>query len=110
MKIGKELAKGSTGLLVLSVISEQEMYGYQIIQVISARSESVFNLNEGTLYPILHALEKEGCLSSYRAMSESGRERKYYRITPQGELWLKVHKEEWRTFSRAVNKIVNGEL
>lgn len=109
MKISKELAKGSTGLLVLSVIAEQEMYGYQIIQVIAARSESVFNLNEGTLYPILHALEKEGCLTSYRAISESGRERKYYRITRQGELCLKAHKEEWKTFFHAVNKIINGE-
>ena len=109
MNIKRELSKGSSSLLVLSVLESKDMYGYQIIQVIAARSESVFNLNEGTLYPILHALEKEGCLTSYRAISESGRERKYYRITRQGELCLKAHKEEWKTFFHAVNKIINGE-
>lgn len=109
MKISKELAKGSTGLLVLSVLAEEEMYGYQIIQVIEKRSESVFKLNEGTLYPILHSLEKEGYLESYRAQSESGRERKYYKITPQGRLRLKVQLEEWEAFSDAVSSIVKGK-
>lgn len=109
MKISKELAKGSTGLLVLSVLSEEEMYGYQIIQVIAKRSEDVFRLNEGTLYPILHSLEKEGYLESYRAESETGRERKYYKITPQGEFKLKTQLEEWKTFSSAVQSIIKGE-
>lgn len=58
MKISKELAKGSTGLLVLSVISKTDMYGYQIIKTLEVMSENVFSLNEGTLYPILHSLEK----------------------------------------------------
>jgi len=109
MKISKELAKGSTGMLVLSVLAEEEMYGYRIIQVISARSEEVFCMNEGTLYPILHALEKEGMLESYMAESEVGRKRKYYRITPVGMMFLKEKKVEWRTFSAAVDKVI-GEV
>ena len=63
MKISKELIKGSTALLVLSVIAGKEMYGYQIIRELESLSEEVFSLNEGTLYPILHSLEKEGFLS-----------------------------------------------
>ena len=110
MKISKDLVKGSTGLLVLSVIAEQDMYGYQIIQVIESRSEEIFKLNEGTLYPILHALEKEGYTESYRATSESGRERKYYRITPSGALWLSVKKSEWKTFAEAVQRVINNEI
>ena len=80
MKISKELAKGSTGLLVLSVISKTDMYGYQIIKTLEVMSENVFSLNEGTLYPILHSLEKEGSLESYWCEAE-GRKRKYYKIT-----------------------------
>ena len=75
MKISKELAKGSTGLLVLSVISKTDMYGYQIIKTLEVMSENVFSLNEGTLYPILHSLEKEGSLKSYWCEAE-GRKRK----------------------------------
>ena len=85
MKISKELAKGSTGLLVLSVISKTDMYGYQIIKTLEVMSENVFSLNEGTLYPILHSLEKEGSLESYWCEAE-GRKRKYYKITRVAEL------------------------
>ena len=109
MRISKELAKGSTAMLVLSVLAEEEMYGYRIIQVIGARSEEVFSMNEGTLYPILHAMEKEGLLESYMSESEVGRKRKYYRITPVGMLFLKEKKMEWFTFSAAVNKVI-GEV
>ncbi len=65
MKINKELLKGTTGLVVLTVISEHDMYGYQITQTVRARSESALVLNEGTLYPILHSYEKNGYLESY---------------------------------------------
>ena len=58
MKLNKELVKGSTAMLVLSVLEKQDMYGYQIIKTVALLSDDVFSLNEGTLYPILHALEK----------------------------------------------------
>ena len=106
MKISKELAKGSTAMLVLSVLAEEEMYGYQIIQEIAARSEEVFSMNEGTLYPILHAMEKEGMLESYMAESEVGRKRRYYKITPGGLLYLKEKKAEWRLFAASVDKVI----
>ena len=103
MKISKELAKGSTGLLVLSVISKTDMYGYQIIKM----SENVFSLNEGTLYPILHSLEKEGSLESYWCEAE-GRKRKYYKITESGLAELADKKREWQSFSGAVSKVLGG--
>ena len=106
MKISKELLKGSTSIMVLKVISEGDCYGYQIIQKIAQRSGEVFRLNEGTLYPILHALEKEGLLQSYMAESEVGRKRKYYKITPGGLLFLKEKKAEWRAFTAAVDKVI----
>ena len=60
MKISKELAKGSTALLVLSVISKRDMYGYQITEELSLRSQNVFQMKSGTLYPLLHTLEQKG--------------------------------------------------
>jgi len=106
MKINKELTKGSTALLILSVLSEQEMYGYQMIGEINRRSNNVFSMKEGTLYPILHAMVAEGLLESYDAKSETGRDRKYYRITATGCLQLKVRREEWQVFTGAVNSVI----
>ncbi len=107
MKISKELAKGSTALLVLSVISKRDMYGYQIIKCIEMASEEVFTLNEGTLYPILHSLEAEKCLEAYWCEAE-GRKRKYYKITAKGLEELAGREQEWKTFSTAVGKVLGG--
>ncbi len=111
MKISKELSKGSTGMLVLSVISRSEMYGYQIIKTVEMMSENVFQMNEGTLYPILHALEKEDYLTSRWVESEdNGRKRKYYKITEKGLKELASQRQEWEAYSTAVGKVLNGEL
>lgn len=110
MKISKELLKGSTSIMVLKVIAEKDMYGYQIIQEIASRSENVFKLNEGTLYPILHAMEKEGMLESYRGESESGRERKYYKVTVAGKAVLATRLEEWKAFTSAVQGVLQEDL
>lgn len=111
MKISKELSKGSTGMLVLSVISRSEMYGYQIIKTVEMMSENVFQMNEGTLYPILHALEKEEYLTSRWVESEeNGRKRKYYKITEKGIKELDSQKKEWEEYSAAVGKVLTGEL
>lgn len=109
MKISKELAKGSTALLVLGVLSKEEMYGYQIIKQVELKSENVFQMNEGTLYPILHALEQEGCLTSvWREAEEGGRRRKYYKITADGSLELKSQRKQWEEYESAVNRVLNS--
>ena len=77
MKISKELLKGSTAIMILKVIAEEDSYGYRIVQTLAERSGDLFKLNEGTLYPILHTLEKEEIIESYRKEAESGRERRY---------------------------------
>jgi transcriptional regulator, padR-like family len=83
------------------------MYGYQIIKTLEVMSENVFSLNEGTLYPILHSLEKEGSLESYWCEAE-GRKRKYYKITESGLAELADKKREWQSFSGAVSKVLGG--
>ena len=93
MNIKKELTKGSTALLVLSVLENQDLYGYKIIKEIESRSEDVFSLKEGTLYPILHNFEKSGYVDSYWDGKEGERRRKYYHITNKGKKILKENKE-----------------
>ena len=110
MKISKELLKGSTGTMVLGLLAEGDLYGYAIIREIEERSQAVFRMSEGSLYPILHAMEKEGLLESYRALSEIGKERKYYRITAKGRLQLNAKLEEWKIFSESVTRVLNGIL
>ena len=109
MKISKELAKGSHAALILSVLAEEDMYGYQIVKELSRRSENVFNLKEGTLYPILHALEESGQVEAYWVDAES-RKRKYYHITRKGKAMLKEKKEEFKTYSAAVGKVLGIAL
>jgi len=106
MKISKELMKGSTAALVLSVLKNQDLYGYKIIKEIALKSDDVFVLKEGTLYPILHALEEEGCLESYWQESDN-RKRKYYRLTRKGERRLRKKKEEWQTYSKSVERVLS---
>ena len=105
MKYSKELLKGSTGALVLSVLESADMYGYRIIRELEIRSENAFEMSEGTLYPILHALEKEKYLESYWE-SVGGRNRKYYHITKKGKKELAAKKEEWKSFSKNVSKVL----
>ena len=106
MKYSKELLKGSTSMLVLSVLSKNDLYGYKIIRELEIQSENAFNMSEGTLYPILHALEKEKFLFSYW-QEVDGRNRKYYQITEKGRKKLAESREEWKSFSISVNKVLN---
>ena len=105
MKISKELMKGSTPTLVLSVMEKEDMYGYQIIKELEKKSENVFCLKEGTLYPILHSLEDAGYLESYWVDMES-KKRKYYHITRKGKAQLKEKKEEFKVYSASVGKVL----
>ena len=109
MKVDRELLKGSTNLLVLSVLENENMYGYEMIKKIKLQSENVFEFQEGTLYPILHKLEEKGWISSYWD-EFSGKKRKYYSITEDGKKHLKSKKEEWKIFSTKVNQVIGGVL
>jgi PadR family transcriptional regulator PadR len=108
MKINKELMKGSTSILILSLLENEDMYGYQIAQALKKKSEDVFDLKEGTLYPMLHGLENEGAIESYWSEAENGKNRKYYRITKEGRKLFKYKKNEWNTYARTVNSIIGG--
>lgn len=104
MKTG-ELVKGTTGMLVLKLLASEPMHGYEIIRKMELSSEGVFSLKEGTLYPILHALEAEDYLEAFWE-GDTDRKRKVYRITQKGSKQLISKQKEWETVKGAVDKIL----
>lgn len=106
MKINKELLKGSTTILILSLLKRKPMYGYEIIKEIELKSSGVFNFKEGTLYPILHTLESNEMVESFWSEGESARKRRYYKITDKGNKQLKEKEDEWKLFTNTVNTIL----
>ncbi len=106
MQYGRELLKGSTETLLLCLVSQQPMYGYQIIKEIEKRSEGYFRFKEGTLYPALHRLEKERLVHGKWERLPNGQERRYYHMTDKGRRVLSEKLVEWEGFSRAVNQIM----
>ena len=106
MAVDKELLKGSTTMLILRLLETGDMYGYQMVRELELRSEGVFTLKEGTLYPILHTLENNGAIDAYWEDTTSARKRKYYRITSAGKKLLCEKKKEWNTYSGAVSKVL----
>lgn len=108
MAIQKSLISGSTSMLLLRLLDEKDMYGYEMIETLRKRSENIFELKAGTLYPLLHDLEQKGFLHVYEK-EVSGKTRKYYGITKQGKKELEAKKEEWETFSKAVVQVLQAE-
>lgn len=103
--MAREQNPGGVDLLILQLLSEKEMYGYEMVTELARRSQSVFQLKEGTLYPLLHRLEKEGAVSAYEEKVE-GRTRRYYRITRRGRGRLREQKEAWVRYAGAVNAVL----
>lgn len=101
MAIDKSLVSGSTSMLILRLLEDKDMYGYEMIETLEKKSKNVFTLKAGTLYPLLHSLEEKNYLTSYE-MEAGGKTRKYYSITKNGRKYLKSKKEEWQTYQTAV--------
>ncbi|MTI95892.1 MAG: PadR family transcriptional regulator [Firmicutes bacterium] len=110
MKVSKELVKGSTVILILSLLESKSMYGYEMIKAIEEKSAGTFSFKEGTLYPILHALEADGLVEAYWEQAAGTRKRKYYRITAKGRAQAQAKKEEWVMFKTAVDRVLGGKL
>ena len=109
MKDNREWLRTGSQLMILSLISEKDRYGYELVKELEERSDNTFIMKEGTLYPILHRMEAKGYLKSYSEKGESGKARKYYKITNKGEKQLIEDKKTWEQFSLSVRKVV-GEM
>ena len=101
MVLHKSLVSGSTALLILRLLEEKDMYGYEMIELLRQRSKNVFELKAGTLYP----LEIKGFLISYESEA-GGKVRKYYQITKSGRQHLQEKKQEWQVYAQAVADVL----
>lgn len=103
------LVKGTMPLLILSVLKDTELYGYEIAQRITSGSGSLFSPSEGALYPALHRLEAEGALQATWRESDRGPRRRYYRITQRGLGQLARHEQDWRRISRGITRLTASQ-
>ena len=104
----KKKAIEHTQLLVLSLLAGEDMYGYQMIVELARRSDRTFEMKEGTLYPVLHGLEREGLVEAYQQEAPTGRMRKYYHLTPKGGQAKKAEAEDLNTYSGQVNAVLHS--
>jgi len=105
----RDFRKGSSKVLILNMLAERPMYGYQIAKELKRRSEGYFSFKEGTLYPALHRMEKDGLLRSEWQVVEKGPSRKYYHITEEGRRALAHSAREWTTFSERLMSILGEQ-
>jgi len=96
MDLGKDLVAASATPLVLAILAEGDSYGYAIIKRVIELSGGHLQWTDGMLYPVLHRLERQGCVAAKWSASESGRQRKYYCITKDGRAQLVAQRAQWR--------------
>jgi transcriptional regulator len=101
-----KLLSGTVDMLILQVVLPGATYGYEITQEVLKQSQGYFQMKEGSLYPALHRLERDRLLKSHWKNAESGRRRKYYKITASGKKSLKAKRAEWQEFSSGVEGIL----
>lgn len=104
--IDKSLLSGSTAMLLLRLLQDQDMYGYEMIETLRKRSGNVFELKAGTLYPLLHNLEEKRYLTAYEK-EVAGKVRKYYSITGQGKKALEEKQDDWNRYTKAVTNVLS---
>ena len=102
-----QFKKGVLELVVLESVRKKDMYGYEMIDTLKGKSNNVFELKAGTLYPLLHSMEEKGWLSVYE-QEAGGKMRKYYRITRDGKKQYQAKKKEWKAYSEAILQVIGG--
>jgi DNA-binding PadR family transcriptional regulator len=108
MPEASDRGRGSAETLVLALLRERPMYGYEIIRELAARSEGYFTMEEGHLYPILHRLERHG-LARTEWRQVDGRRRRYYALTRDGLHALNAAASDWETFARWFSRMLAPE-
>lgn len=106
MEIDKDLVAASATPLVLAILSEGESYGYAIIKRVSELSSGEMRWTDGMLYPLLHRLERNSLVEAFWGQSETGRRRKYYRLTPAGAAELERHRRQWQVVDKTMKSIL----
>ena len=108
MSLRDQIRKGSTEVIILTLLAERPMYGYEMVQELERRSNGYFEMKEGLLYPTLHRMQQSGWLSSsWQAVD--GRRRKYYALTALGREVLGEQAEEWSTFLKKLESLLQAK-
>jgi DNA-binding PadR family transcriptional regulator len=102
MELGKDLVAASATPLVLAILADGDSYGYAIIKRVTELSAGQLQWTDGMLYPVLHRLERQGYVAAKWAAAESGRRRKYYRITKEGRAQLAIQRQQWQVVDSAL--------
>jgi DNA-binding PadR family transcriptional regulator len=105
MELGKDLVAASATPLVLAILAQADSYGYAIIKRVAELSDGHLQWTDGMLYPVLHRLERQGLVAAKWGASESGRKRKYYRITKQGRAQLAFQRRQWQVVDSALRGV-----
>jgi PadR family transcriptional regulator PadR len=109
MDYDREFLTGTVGVLILALLTERAMYGYEILQEAERRSARQFQMKEGTLYPALHHMERSGLLKADWREGETGHARKYYSLTAKGRRKARSKRDQWEAISAAMRTIL-GDL
>ena len=102
MRVERELMRGAGPLAVLKLLQQREMYGYEMVDMLSKRTEGVLAMGQSTLYPMLYNLQAKGLITSRRRQADSGRQRKYYALTKKGNKRLVAETKQWQAVVRAM--------
>jgi len=102
VNIDKDLVAASATPLVLAILSDGESYGYAVIKRVAELSGGELQWTDGMLYPLLHRLERNGLVEAFWGRSETGRQRKYYRLTRSGAEHLKGQRRQWQVVDQAM--------
>lgn len=103
MRIERELMRGAGPVAILKLLQRGEMYGYELVEAIASRSEGVLAMGQSTLYPLLYNLEAKGLIEGFWREAESGRDRKYYRLTDKGRKRLAEDTKQWQALAKAMS-------
>jgi PadR family transcriptional regulator PadR len=104
----RELKRGTLEMILLKLLSERQMYGYELISELERRTGPAFQVKEGTLYPVLYRLENAGFVETRWETMERGVPRKYYRLTESGSRQLEVLSTDWQKFSNIINRLIES--
>lgn len=108
MDIGKDLVAASSTPLILSILADGESYGYAIVKRVGELSGGSLQWTEGMLYPLLHRLERQGFIEGRWGAADSGRKRKYYRLTRSGRAHLTDQRQQWQAVDEALRNVWRG--
>ena len=107
MAIKKTMLDGNVETMLLAILDRAPSYGYEIVRLLNEQSAGVLTMGEGTVYPVLHRLEKRRLITSFWEKTDSGRPRKYYRLTKAGSKLLAENRQQWATLVQVMNSFLS---